>query len=169
MTDDQNDDAVAFLGTARQFKATPTQRPENAGDRPVCPGCVHWDCKNCGHRHPNQLIAELDAGGRRCVHCDGRDGERIPVYHRSVSLTEYHQRKHEELSAQAKKAQPDPVPGAVAVLLDPADARELLLILGEERYRLDKGDDRPVPQPRWGANVRTDQAVRAALLAAGEL
>jgi hypothetical protein len=52
---------------------------------------------------------------------------------------------------------------APALLLDPADLRELALILTEERYRLDKGDDRPVPQPRWGANVRISQAVNAAL------
>jgi hypothetical protein len=61
---------------------------------------------------------------------------------------------------------PDTQPAAItppALLLDPADLRELALILTEERYRLDKGDDRPVPQPRWGANVRISRAVNAAL------
>lgn len=63
-------------------------------------------------------------------------------------------RLHAEL-AQARAATP--------LLLNPVDLRELALILTEERYRLDKGDDRPVPQPRWGANVRISQAVNAAL------
>lgn len=43
------------------------------------------------------------------------------------------------------------------------DLTELDTILTAERYRLDKGDGTPVPQPRWGANVRVSQAVQAAL------
>jgi len=53
----------------------------------------------------------------------------------------------------------------VLLLIDPADLTELAAILTAERYRLDKGDDRAVPQPRWGANVRISQAVQAALTA----
>lgn len=64
----------------------------------------------------------------------------------------------ERLRAELAQARTAP-----ALRLDPADLRELALILTEERYRLDKGDDRPVPQPRWGANVRISQAANAAL------
>ncbi len=60
----------------------------------------------------------------------------------------------------------EPHTTSVPLLLDRADLDELALILIAERYRLDKGDDRPVPQPRWAANVRISQAVNAALAAA---
>jgi hypothetical protein len=43
------------------------------------------------------------------------------------------------------------------------DLNELSVILMEERYRMDKGGGRPVPQPRWGANVRVSEAIMAAL------
>ena len=56
----------------------------------------------------------------------------------------------------------DQADDGIPLLLAPADLTELALILTAERYRLDKGD-RPVPQPRWGANVRISQAVQAAL------
>jgi hypothetical protein len=55
---------------------------------------------------------------------------------------------------------------AAPLLVDREDLTELAAILDAERYRLDKGDGSPVPQPRWGANVRVSQAVQAAL--AGE-
>lgn len=51
----------------------------------------------------------------------------------------------------------------VSLVVDRADLRELYAILDADRYRMDKGDDRPVPQPRWGANVRVSKAVMAAL------
>jgi hypothetical protein len=43
------------------------------------------------------------------------------------------------------------------------DLRELFLTLTEDRYRMDKSSDRPLPQPRWAANVRISKAVNAAL------
>lgn len=54
-------------------------------------------------------------------------------------------------------------PAAVVISMTREDARELGLILDMDRRRMDKGDDRPVPQPRWGANVRVSKAVAAAL------
>lgn len=54
-------------------------------------------------------------------------------------------------------------PGGVVVTMTREDANELFMILTSDRYRMDKGDDRPVPQPRWGANVRVSKAVMAAL------
>lgn len=59
-------------------------------------------------------------------------------------------------------------PAAVVVEMTREDARELGLILDMDRQRMDKGDDRPVPQPRWGANVRVSKAVAAALDATRE-
>jgi len=53
----------------------------------------------------------------------------------------------------------------VRLLLDRADLTELAAILSNERYRMDRGDGHPLPQPRWGANVRISQAVQAALTA----
>lgn len=51
----------------------------------------------------------------------------------------------------------------ITVEMTREDARELALILDINRQHMDKGDDRPVPQPRWGANVRISKAVAAAL------
>lgn len=56
----------------------------------------------------------------------------------------------------------------IVVSMTREDARELGLILDMDRQRMDKGDDRPVPQPRWGANVRVSKAVAAALDATRE-
>lgn len=61
-----------------------------------------------------------------------------------------------------------PTPSVVVVEMTREDARELGLILDMDRQRMDKGDDRPVPQPRWDANVRISKAVDLARAATPE-
>lgn len=79
----------------------------------------------------------------------------------------------QELGSQAIKAEAQAVHdleaeivrlrAAAPLLIERDDLTELAAILTAERYRLDKGDDEPVPQPHWAANVRISQAVLAAL------
>lgn len=64
-------------------------------------------------------------------------------------------------------ASPEP-PQPVVIEMTREDAQELLAVLTGERMRMDKGDGSPVPQPRWGANVRVSSALMAALDAAKE-
>lgn len=102
-------EAAAFLGTdrppLRPDRATPTQRPRNAGDRAACPACVHWDCARCSHRHPNQSRRYLDRVGRECVRCGHGEGERIAVYHRDDRVTQEHRREYERPRVEIE---PDP-------------------------------------------------------------
>lgn len=54
-------------------------------------------------------------------------------------------------------------PDTVVLEITREDADGLSMILMSDRYRMDKGDGQPVPQPRWGVNFRVSQAVAAAL------
>lgn len=79
---EETDEASRFLGTHLFDRSTPTQRPRNAGERPACEVCAHWDCDRCGHRHQNQSRAYLAAGLRACVACGHHSGGVVAVYHR---------------------------------------------------------------------------------------